>query len=134
MPSKFQSAGLTSINTFFRSIFLSSVPGPNLFTMAYVSSTEHYVSVYASGFIKSLILCFKRVDKWQMVVQPPSFIVTMPKPEHWRLGNGGALNGPSIRHLLHSDRRALSKIEGFVKEDCKLWAGVTNFAPLFKVC
>ena len=52
-----------------------------------------------------------------MVRQPPSCFGTMPK---LKLGKGGALNGPRICPLVHSESRALSKIEGSAKEDCKL--------------
>ena len=65
MPSKFQSACLTGMrrNAFFKSILLSSVPGPRRLTMAKASSTEQYESAYVSGLIKSLILLPGGADK-----------------------------------------------------------------------
>jgi len=53
-----------SIKAFLRSILLNKVTGPRLFMMAYASSTEQYVSVYASGSIKSVILLPKGADRY----------------------------------------------------------------------
>ena len=65
-----------------------------------------------------------------MVCQPPSCFGMMPKPEHRKLSKGGALNGPRIHLLVHSETRALSKIEGSAKEDCKLLAICANCGPV----
>ena len=67
----------------------------------------------------------------------------MPKPEHRRLGKGGALKGPNILHCLFctlsEEHRQVSKgwrmqiVNCLLCTLCEVWASVTNVTPLSDV-
>ena len=59
------------------------------------------------GFMNSLMLLPSGAERWQMTLQPLSFLGTTPMPEHLKFGKGGWVYGPAMRPARHSLTRNL---------------------------